>query len=220
VRVKTEEKRQEILATAMAVFRERGYAAASMAEISARLGGSKGTLYGYFNSKEELFVSAMVDMARRSAGPFVRELEHAADMKAALVRFIHKTMQLLCSPEAIDFKRMLVSEGARSQLGKLAHEQGAKRYMQKFADLYAEQMREGRFRKVDPWQAAVHMHSLCNGGHVELVLEGVIERPSDEELATAAQAAADVFLRAYAIDQSPQRRAGVRSKRKPSRTSR
>jgi hypothetical protein len=31
-------------------------------------------------------------------------------------------------------------------------------------------------------------------------LEGVIDRPSDEEIATAAQAAADVFLRAYALE--------------------
>jgi AcrR family transcriptional regulator len=34
---------------------EAGFAAASMSEIAARVGGSKGTLYNYFKSKEELF---------------------------------------------------------------------------------------------------------------------------------------------------------------------
>ena len=33
----------------------QGFAATSMSAIATRLGGSKGTLYNYFKSKEELF---------------------------------------------------------------------------------------------------------------------------------------------------------------------
>ncbi len=39
------------------VFLEEGFAAASMATIAARVGGSKGTLYNYFKNKDELFVA-------------------------------------------------------------------------------------------------------------------------------------------------------------------
>jgi AcrR family transcriptional regulator len=53
-RVRTEEKRAEIVRIASEAFDELGYDRCSMAAISDRLGGSKATLYGYFSSKEEL----------------------------------------------------------------------------------------------------------------------------------------------------------------------
>jgi AcrR family transcriptional regulator len=214
VRVKTDEKRQEIVAVARQVFREKGYAAASMAEISARLGGSKGTLYGYFTSKEELFAAVMLEMSQRSADSILSELEQATDMKAVLPTVMHKLIVVLCSQELVDFRRMVIAEAGRSQLGKLVYEQGPRRYLQKFADLFAAQMRLGHFRDVDPLRASAHMVSLCMGEPVQLVLEGVIDRPSDEEIATAAQAAADVFLRAYVIEPPAARKPHKAAKRK------
>src|SRR5438270_542771 len=52
-------RREEILETASRVFAERGYQSADMQEISAALGVGKGTLYRYFASKEELFLTAV-----------------------------------------------------------------------------------------------------------------------------------------------------------------
>ena len=52
-------RRKAILDIARDIFLSQGYAATSMSQVAARLGGSKGTLYNYFSSKEELF-SAMV----------------------------------------------------------------------------------------------------------------------------------------------------------------
>ena len=49
------------------VFFEQGYTAASMSTIAARLGGSKGTLYNYFKSKEELFEAQVRDMCGHAA---------------------------------------------------------------------------------------------------------------------------------------------------------
>jgi AcrR family transcriptional regulator len=45
----------EILAAALEVFVERGYAATRLDEVASRAGVSKGTLYLYFENKEELF---------------------------------------------------------------------------------------------------------------------------------------------------------------------
>jgi AcrR family transcriptional regulator len=45
----------EILAAASALFTEKGFAATRMDDVAARAGVSKGTLYLYFPSKEELF---------------------------------------------------------------------------------------------------------------------------------------------------------------------
>ena len=50
-----DQRRELILDVAQGVFLEEGFAKASMSVIAAKLGGSKGTLYNYFKSKEELF---------------------------------------------------------------------------------------------------------------------------------------------------------------------
>src|SRR6202790_3714523 len=54
-RLDRDSRREAILDVAAEVFMEVGYSAASMSIIAARVGGSKGTLYNYFKSKEELF---------------------------------------------------------------------------------------------------------------------------------------------------------------------
>jgi AcrR family transcriptional regulator len=51
---KATERRRVILRTAAAVFRDRGYANASMDEIAERLDMAKGNLYYYFKNKQEL----------------------------------------------------------------------------------------------------------------------------------------------------------------------
>ena len=56
-----QERRQAILEAAAKVFLEKGPAAASMDEIAERAELSKGTLYLYFSSKEDLFVAASAE---------------------------------------------------------------------------------------------------------------------------------------------------------------
>jgi AcrR family transcriptional regulator len=52
---KKQNRRQEILNAAARVFADRGYAAATCDEIAEQADVSKGTLYNYFKSKQDLF---------------------------------------------------------------------------------------------------------------------------------------------------------------------
>lgn len=52
---RTMDKREKIIQAAVGVFGESGFDAASMADIAAKAGVAKGTLYLYFPSKEQLF---------------------------------------------------------------------------------------------------------------------------------------------------------------------
>jgi AcrR family transcriptional regulator len=54
-RRRKEARPQELLDAALALFVEKGFAATRSEEVAARAGVSKGTLYLYFPSKEELF---------------------------------------------------------------------------------------------------------------------------------------------------------------------
>src|SRR5579872_6701385 len=60
-----EERPQQILDAALSVFAEHGIDAAKLEEIAARAGVSKGTIYLYFQSKEELFR----EVVRQRVGP-------------------------------------------------------------------------------------------------------------------------------------------------------
>jgi AcrR family transcriptional regulator len=56
------EKRRLIMGAALQLFVEKGYAAASIDKIAKEAGISKGLLYNYFRSKEELLQTLMTDL--------------------------------------------------------------------------------------------------------------------------------------------------------------
>ena len=60
------EKKEHILRTAALVFAERGFARTDMAEIAKRAGVAKGSLYNYFDSKEDLYLFVCRDGMKRS----------------------------------------------------------------------------------------------------------------------------------------------------------
>src|SRR5690348_2624224 len=85
-RVRTEEKRDEIVRIASQAFDELGYDRCSMATISERLGGSKATLYGYFPSKEDL-LRAVIKCEIASEFDQIREEFHQdPDLRAGLIK--------------------------------------------------------------------------------------------------------------------------------------
>ncbi|GEM_PF-196701 len=63
-----ERYRQELLSQCFALFAERGYRALTMREIAKGLGVSTGTLYHYFDSKEELFIQLMDYLSLQDTG--------------------------------------------------------------------------------------------------------------------------------------------------------
>jgi AcrR family transcriptional regulator len=70
-----EARPQELLAAALDLFVERGYAATRLDDVAARAGVSKGTLYLYFTNKEELFKAVV----RENVVPVLGEAEEMID---------------------------------------------------------------------------------------------------------------------------------------------
>ena len=52
-------RRDEILRTATDLFSEKGYHELTMEEIAEEIGVSKGTIYNYFSSKENLYLEIL-----------------------------------------------------------------------------------------------------------------------------------------------------------------
>jgi AcrR family transcriptional regulator len=55
-----EERRRQILEAALAVFSRKGFHAANVSDVAAEAGVSQGTIYWYFESKEELLNAALL----------------------------------------------------------------------------------------------------------------------------------------------------------------
>ncbi|GAA4736333.1 TetR/AcrR family transcriptional regulator [Phytohabitans rumicis] len=77
--------RQQILAAARELFVERGYAGASIKDITERVGVTKGSLYYHFSSKEEI-LHALVSPLIEALEAFTAEVTAAGGLDADLVR--------------------------------------------------------------------------------------------------------------------------------------
>ena len=198
MRVKTEERRLAILAAAQAVFLERGYSAASMAEVAARVGGSKQTLYSYFPSKEDLFVAVILEKGAEQVAPVFEGLNADEDLRAVLTRFARALVTFILGDDAVAFRRMILAEGAKSNVGKLFFEHGPKRRWTQMVDYFAACIERGVMRPVDPWLACTHLQGLLEAGPFQRRLEGVLDSVDADEIVATADAAVDVFVRAYA----------------------
>lgn len=200
MRVKTEAKREAIVQVATEVFRELGFEGASMVEIAARVGGSRATLYGYFSTKEELFVAAIHGVAKRHFAPLFASLtqEDDADWTQVLQRFGEKFLVVACSPEAIQAQRAVVAESGRSNIGRLFFEGGPQQGVNQLAAFLAQQMHQGRLRTADPDVAANHLMALLESETIKPRLLGIGPAPTRKMLREATQRALQVFLGGYA----------------------
>lgn len=199
MRVRTEAKREAIVEAAAEVFLEAGFEGASMTQIAARAGGSKRTLYGYFPSKEELFVAVVHSVAEKSIQPiFDALLETTEDLPTALQRFGEDTLGFLCSEQSLQMWRTIIGVAGRSDIGLLFFETGPKKGMQLMAGFLQRQMDLGRLRQADPVAAARHLSGLLESETLMPCLLGVLKAPSDAHIRGATRRALQTFLSGYA----------------------
>lgn len=83
-RLAREQRVDEILVSARAVFCEKGYEAAAVAEIAARIGVVEGTIYKYFPTKRELLLRVLANWYDELFGDYTRELLSVSGARARL----------------------------------------------------------------------------------------------------------------------------------------
>jgi AcrR family transcriptional regulator len=199
MRVRTDAKRSDIVDSAASVFLEQGFARASMSEIAARVGGSKTTLYGYFRSKEELFVEVAVAQALKELLPAFEELdEHKPDLREVLVPVGEKLVAFLLSPDAIAAYRMVMSEAGRSDIGQHYYSTGRGRGLSQVAAFLERASKIGKIRPCDFMVAATHLLALIESELLPPFHFGLARpAPTRLEIRQSTARAVDVFLAAY-----------------------
>ena len=102
-----EQARERIIEQALRSFSERGYYRTRMADIAGDLGGSKGAIYQYFESKEQLFIEAMKHHGERR-GRVLRGFLDSGSLKAISTgEFFDEMLELRLSsiPLGVDLLR-------------------------------------------------------------------------------------------------------------------
>lgn len=199
MRVRTEAKREAIVEAAAEVFLEAGFEGASMSQIATRVGGSKRTLYGYFPSKEELFVAVAHNVAERFVQPiFATLMESTEDLQTALQRFGEDTLGFLCNEQSVRIWQTIIGVAGRSDVGALFLETGPEAAMRRLALFLQQEMDRGRLRQSDPLRAARHLAGLLESETLMPCLFGTLKNPSRDHLREATRQALLVFLPGYA----------------------
>jgi AcrR family transcriptional regulator len=131
-----EEAKSRILEAANKVFAERGYHEATMDDIAKRLGVSKGAIYLYFSSKEDLF-EAMCKTAPQA----FKEILHSsfgdeANPIQSATQFFDKMLKLSASNPGLSFE--ILSEASRSPSLKRILKQNHEEYEKVLTSFLAE----------------------------------------------------------------------------------
>jgi AcrR family transcriptional regulator len=197
MRVRTQDKRNEIVEIAARAFEELGYDRTSMSLISQRVGGSKATLYGYFKSKEELlFACLYADISSRSE-EMMDTMLRAPTLRDGLIELGTAYISRRLESRPISNMRIMATQPEELGLGKDFYANILRPAWQTFADRLANLMELGIFRRVDPWTMAMQWKGLLETDMLDRRLIGAIREGDPKEMHEAAVHAADIILQVY-----------------------
>jgi AcrR family transcriptional regulator len=109
------ERPGEILEAAFTEFARNGYAATTLDQIAERAGVTKGTIYVYFENKEQLFISMVRELTKATLdtvhGMFERHEGSTASLLRAVFGFIYQ--HIVEDRRRREVARMLIAEAGR-----------------------------------------------------------------------------------------------------------
>ncbi len=197
-------KRGQILDGARRVFREMGFDAASMNDITRAAGVSKGTVYVYFANKEELFEAIVDDERRKLFSDLYDRLNGHADqtpqeVRETLISFGCTLASRLCSEPVIRAQRTVIAVAARMPaLGKRFFEKGPLRGHAILAGYLSVLVERGVLSIPDIDLAAFQLFELCVAGVMRARLFGhASDPPDDDEICHIVTSGIDMFLAAH-----------------------
>jgi AcrR family transcriptional regulator len=191
-------KRRQIVQGARAIFLAKGFDAASMSDIARAAGVSKGTLYVYFENKEQLFEAIVHEECLVHAeGAF--DLDHSDhDVEAVLTRLGSAYLGFICTTEKASVLRTVAAIADRMpEIGRVFYETGPAVGIAKLADYIQAQNQAGALAVDDCRVAAAQFLDSCKSTLFMPVLFNFGEAPLADSIKYVVGIAVGVFMRAY-----------------------
>lgn len=156
VRAKRERRKEarpgELLAAALELFVEKGYAATRVEEVAQRAGVSKGTLFLYFSSKEELFKAVVRENISGRFAEWAKELAEYQGSSVDLVRYcMHSWWERVGSTKASGIPKLMMSEaGNFPELARFFQAEVVQPGDDLIRSILQRGVDRGEFRTLDP----------------------------------------------------------------------
>ena len=191
----------EIVEAALEVFAERGFSAARLDDVAARAGISKGTLYLYFPSKEELFKAVVRQALLPNLARVERLLrEHPGPAAAQVELMIGQIGALLQNTRIGAIPKLIIAEsGNFPELARFYLEEVIQRGLGLFATVLERGIASGELRAVDVGHGA---RTLVAPVLLAAIWKSTFEAHAGAELDAQAflASAADVLLTGLRAD--------------------
>jgi len=154
------EKQEAILATALALFTERGFFGTPTSLISKEAGVATGTLFFYFKTKEELIDTLYRRVKSEAAQAMNRGLTEETTARAKLLRLGHNAIGWgIENPKKLKFMEQFAHSPFVSTS---AHEEGMSHFLF-LQDLVRDGIQNGEIRAREPELLFCMMASTLNG---------------------------------------------------------
>ncbi len=190
-------KLRQIMDGARAVFLAAGFDGASMNDIARSAGVSKGTLYSYFASKDELF-DAIIRAEFAQAAERLCRFRREGDVRDMLTDFGVRLITRMAEPSVLALARVVVAATEKfPKIGVAFYEAGPLFGATRLAGELTALEKTGVLKVPDPERAAWQFVDLCQSYVYKRILFGVVDRVAPEEIEAAVVAGVDVFLKAY-----------------------
>ena len=191
-------KRRQIVEGAREVFLSQGFDAASMGEIAHTAGVSKGTLYVYFDSKEQLF-EVVVHEACEAQAKAVFSLDPADhDVEAVLTRLGYGYVKFLCRSDAMPQLRTVIAIAERMpEIGEQFYETGPAKGVASLRGYLGSQVAAGNLMIEDCEVAAAQFLDSCLSIIFRPMLFNAAGEPAEERINHVVGIAVRTFLAAY-----------------------
>ena len=190
-------RRELILDVAQDVFLKEGFANASMSVIAARLGGSKGTLYNYFKSKDDLF-NAYVERRCLWQDEIFTSPRGEETPDQTLRRLGRAYLTRVLTDFNLRNFRLISAEAERSpEIGQTFYDAGPRKGVERVAELLGEMVRDGHLDLEDPLEAAHQFLGLVQNRYFKARLCNAIPELTQKQIEDEAAAATKTFLRAF-----------------------
>jgi len=179
---RAEDRPREICAAALEVFAEKGFASARLDEIARRAGVSKGTLYLYFEDKEQLFRAVVRDTIVPNVELLRAALIQTGLPFAELIRlFVGKFVEMTGRMPVGAVAKMVISESRNfPELAKVWHDEVVSKGIGTVTALIEMAQARGEVRPGDPrLHAFTLMGPLMMGVIYRETLEPVGGEPLD-----------------------------------------
>lgn len=172
----------EILEAALTVFAEKGFAAARMEDIAAKAGVTKGTIYLYFQSKEDVFKS----LARQHVGATLADaMEQAKQYQGSVRDFL--AMMLAMMAEKIEREHLAVlpkviiaESGNFPELARFWREEVIDKAMGMMSALISKGVARGEIRELPPGVPPEYVARLCIAPVVMSIIWRTVFAPTDK----------------------------------------